>query len=374
MNIYFSENIRRLRKKRELTQETLADFLGISFQAVSKWERGESYPDIELLPVIADFFGVTTDYLLGIDKAKSEEEILAYIDRYDNGKYSGSEGALEFMKEAFIKYPSDFRILLRYMDALAVDNHRSDDILKNRKEIFSIYERIQNFCTNDRIRIKAKTILIYYYRYLADIENSGVTAKDMYALVDEMPGIGDAKERLLCHVAIDPEDIRLNSQKLMDSLLHLFDDTLSHYAMPFFLHHREPTDEELKDAIEAYELMTGIQEKVYSDGNYGPSWKFVIYNYGYLGWFYHKAGNDKKAIENLRKCAMLAKRFDTLPDVSERTAMLFRGMKFNKQEDVDILLDTSLCKQMTHHMLDNYRLSEEFKASKEFQEILDIMK
>ena len=59
MNIYFSENIKRLRKERELTQEALADFLGVSFQAVSKWERGESYPDIELLPTIADFFSVS---------------------------------------------------------------------------------------------------------------------------------------------------------------------------------------------------------------------------------------------------------------------------------------------------------------------------
>lgn len=374
MNIFFSENIRRLRKERELTQENLADFLGVSFQAVSKWERGESYPDIELLPAIADFFGVSADSLLGIDRAKSEKEILAYIDKYDNGKYKGSEGALEFMKEAAIKYPSDFRILLRYMDALISDNYRSGNSLKNKKEILSIYDRIQNFCTNDRIRIQAKRALIYYYSELTDVENSGVTARDMYDLVDEMPGIRDTKERLLCHVEKDPENARLSCQKLIDSLLYHLDDTVSHYARPYLLYHREPTDEELREAIEAFELITGIQEKVYSDGNYGPSWKFAIYNYGYLGQYYHRIGNDSKALENLRKCAELAKRFDTLPVVSERTALLFKGMKLNKQEDVDILLDTGLCRQMTHHMLDNYPLSDEFKAKPEFKEILDIMK
>ena len=52
MNIYFSENIKQLRKERDLTQEALADFLGVSFQAVSKWERGESYPDIEILDML----------------------------------------------------------------------------------------------------------------------------------------------------------------------------------------------------------------------------------------------------------------------------------------------------------------------------------
>ena len=68
MDIYFSENIKRLRKKRDLTQEGLADFLGVSFQAVSKWERGDSYPDIKMLPQIAAFFNVTIDELLGTDE------------------------------------------------------------------------------------------------------------------------------------------------------------------------------------------------------------------------------------------------------------------------------------------------------------------
>jgi len=85
MNIYISENIKRLRREKKLTQEALADFIGISFQAVSKWECGDAYPDITLLPVIANYFGVTIDELLGNDKIKveeskcrKEEEFLSY--------------------------------------------------------------------------------------------------------------------------------------------------------------------------------------------------------------------------------------------------------------------------------------------------------
>jgi len=64
MNMQFSERIKELRKSRECSQEKLAEAFGISIQAVSKWECAQSYPDIELLPDIADYFGVTIDYLL----------------------------------------------------------------------------------------------------------------------------------------------------------------------------------------------------------------------------------------------------------------------------------------------------------------------
>jgi len=60
-----SERILSLRKEKGLTQEALAGQLGVSFQAVSKWENGQSCPDIALLPVLAVIFGVTVDSLFG---------------------------------------------------------------------------------------------------------------------------------------------------------------------------------------------------------------------------------------------------------------------------------------------------------------------
>ena len=82
MTIYFGENLKKFRKAKELTQETLADFLGVSFQAVSKWERNESYPDITMLPIIASFFGVTVDSLLGTDMIENNRRIEEYNETY----------------------------------------------------------------------------------------------------------------------------------------------------------------------------------------------------------------------------------------------------------------------------------------------------
>ena len=143
MNIYFSENIKSFRKQRNLTQEGLADLLGVTFQAVSKWERGESFHDITLLPVIAAFFDVSIVDLLGVDKAKNEEEILLIIDKFDNGKYIGAEGTLGFVTEAYKKYPSDFRIVVRYLHALINHCLGTDGLLKHKKEIISVYNRIE---------------------------------------------------------------------------------------------------------------------------------------------------------------------------------------------------------------------------------------
>ena len=84
MTIYLSENLKQLRRENGLTQETLADFLGVTFQSVSKWERGESYPDITMLPEIAGFFKVSVDELLGVNKAQEEEEIKRLLEEHDN--------------------------------------------------------------------------------------------------------------------------------------------------------------------------------------------------------------------------------------------------------------------------------------------------
>ena len=64
MNYSIGTKIATLRKHKDITQEEMANAIGTSAQAISKWERGKNYPDIELLPIIADFFGTTIDNLL----------------------------------------------------------------------------------------------------------------------------------------------------------------------------------------------------------------------------------------------------------------------------------------------------------------------
>ncbi|MBR5767614.1 MAG: helix-turn-helix transcriptional regulator, partial [Clostridia bacterium] len=81
MNIKLSEQLKKLRREKGNTQEDLANHLGISTQAVSKWEREEGYPDITLLPAIASYYNVSVDDLLGVGKIEKEKKLNAYRDK-----------------------------------------------------------------------------------------------------------------------------------------------------------------------------------------------------------------------------------------------------------------------------------------------------
>lgn len=89
----FAENIGStiltLRKEKNITQEELAQILGVTNQAVSKWERGGSSPDVELLPLIADYFAVSIDKLFGRDigyYSDIDMEIVKCIQSFDYDK------------------------------------------------------------------------------------------------------------------------------------------------------------------------------------------------------------------------------------------------------------------------------------------------
>ena len=78
------ERLIKLRKKKGITQDKLADMLGVTRQAISKWELNETLPDMENAVKIADIFGVSLEFLLSPDKTIKKENTPTFTDKYDS--------------------------------------------------------------------------------------------------------------------------------------------------------------------------------------------------------------------------------------------------------------------------------------------------
>ena len=155
MKLEFGEKVRSLRTERGLTQEKLADFLGVSFQAVSKWERGETYPDITLLQPLAYFFGVTLDELMGYNQEKIQAEIDEIIVLYR--KHWNDKKGREIIVKAYRDYPNDYWIMHYYMWNIGGDLADNDPVvlLEHKDEFRVICEKILGGCTEENLRLGA---------------------------------------------------------------------------------------------------------------------------------------------------------------------------------------------------------------------------
>ena len=95
------ENIRNARRRQDLTQEQLAEYLNLSVSAVSQWENGKTMPDIALLPALTQMLGVSADELLGIDAEHTKQAVDAYESESARLWRQGDvAGALRLLREA----------------------------------------------------------------------------------------------------------------------------------------------------------------------------------------------------------------------------------------------------------------------------------
>lgn len=112
MKLSLSKNISVLRKANSMTQEQLAEALGVTFASVSKWERGVATPELNLIAEMADLFGVSLDALVGFKVHDGSSD--AFEQRiHDLQREKKSEDALIIAEKAILKYPNDFRIVFR---------------------------------------------------------------------------------------------------------------------------------------------------------------------------------------------------------------------------------------------------------------------
>ena len=162
MNI--GTKIKELRKQRGITQEQLANSIGISFQAVSKWENNLALPDISLAPILAGYFGVSMDDLFDFHLTELEQKVDAICKDAYQYRESNPPKSRAILKEGLKQYP-DNDILLNNL--LYVINYT-----ENPDETIAIASKLSESTRESDVKYDALRFLAYAYKAKGDIESA----------------------------------------------------------------------------------------------------------------------------------------------------------------------------------------------------------
>lgn len=312
------ENLKKLRTRNGLTQEQLAEVLGVSPQAVSRWELGTTYPDIMLLPIIADYYDVTTDELFGMNGEKIQKEIDEIIEHknelHRQGKIAES---ISFLREKITLFPSSASIAYELGSALYLElcrkHSKSADVLK---EIVSVTERaIKLDKGKSYVTFSGKHLLCLAYCMMGENDRAYIIA------AEEMPSLWVSREVLLPHVLNG--DMETNQRQF--NLLTFMDLSVLN------LHHLsrktdtpEKSTELLKKAISLVELLTGGDHKFYNER--------VFKCYLWIAKNYCALNKTDEAMENLELALKYAVMYEERPEKSDYGAFWLEGYTDNKSK------------------------------------------
>ena len=152
MNIKIGTIIKNLRNERCVTQEQLATALGVTPQAISRWESVNGYPDIELLPALADFFQVSTDELLGYKLSERERELLEYKNETTRLSEVGDiDEQIKFARYAVSKFPYDADLIQNLAGCLFMKASDTNDLIL-AKEAEALYLKVLDICEDEELR------------------------------------------------------------------------------------------------------------------------------------------------------------------------------------------------------------------------------
>ncbi len=160
MNIRLGEKIRTLRKRRNISQEVLANYLGVSFQAVSKWEKGETFPDVTLIPAIACFFEVSTDELFDFNRLETEQKVQQLCWDIADWRNERPEEAEKAYRDLLKQFPGNEIVLANLLYVL--QNLRKND------ELIDLCKTFIATTKDDGMRYDAARIMAETYKAMGE--------------------------------------------------------------------------------------------------------------------------------------------------------------------------------------------------------------
>ncbi len=254
MNLSLGENIKRKRIEQGLTQDEVATHLGVSFQSVSKWERGDGYPDIELLPSIANYFNISIDELLGMSNSEKAENYKNINNRWAennrNGKHSEN---VVLMRDALKTFPNDALLLVQLSSSLEKLDGTDEEKRKFLRESIAVQEQIIRYCDDCEVRGATLYNICFAYWKIGEKEKAIQQA-------EKLPNLYKGRENaLVCFLA--GEEKRNVAKEALTPLAWAVSHHLSALA------ETEKNSEYLKKAIQNVDILfenkDGFIQKIY---------------------------------------------------------------------------------------------------------------
>jgi len=184
--LYIAENLKTLRKQKEWTQEEAAEAIGVSPQSVSKWERGDTYPDITLLPALANLYSVSLDALIGMDRINDAQARAAIFRDGRAHLYQGENHAAEKVyTDALKTFPNDEG----FMSELALVLSLEQDVAKLGRAI-ELCERVLDGSPSEKVRHTTRAALCFLYYKAGEEEKA-------YNAAANLPHIRESRESVL---------------------------------------------------------------------------------------------------------------------------------------------------------------------------------
>lgn len=317
MEINLKEKLRTLRQKKNITQETLANHLAITPQSVGKWERGEGFPDITLLPKIALYFDVTVDELLGINQARIEEKIAQYnAEAHQYARCGNIEAEIKTYEKAFAEFPNNHSVMHDLMNALynkPVYPPSQEDV----DRIVELGTRILEESNNNFFREGAVQVLCYIYDSIGDTKNAMKYAQmggSIYVTQDE----------LMAKVTKGEEGLVL-CQQYIKNMVHntamIATSSIEKVAM-------SP-----EERIAAHRFAINLYMLLFSDGNVGFYAGELSWNYMQIAAILAETQTVEGVLESLKKAAEYAV---VTADNSPKpyTSPLVNRLKYNPNQTV----------------------------------------
>ena len=324
MKISLSENIRSFRKQRKMTQEKLAEALGVTVGAVYKWESGQSQPELNLLVEMADFFDTSVDVLLGYRIKDNRLDaalklIFSYCQTLDPAAITEAEKVLG-------KYPHSFRAVYGCATVYLAYGAGSRDAQQLRRALELLEQSKMLLAQNDDPRINGSTIcgnMSIAWFLLGEKEKSIELLRKNNAGGVYSSGIG----MLLSIFGRAPEEA---APFLSEALLSGMSGLLTAIVGYVFLFRSRNDWDSAKDILTwGIGLLTGLKMESRPD----ILEKILAEMLVLLAYVQKNTGSQEESADSLNKARAMALRFDSTPDYS------LKAMRFADHMDQTAVFD-----------------------------------